>query len=73
LVYAIIQREATLKAFLDDFWLLGLIFHAMIPIVLFMRNNCGGKARLHGIDVGGAGLSLRTGFIRSSPAGRTPV
>jgi DHA2 family multidrug resistance protein len=41
LVYAIIQREATVKAFLDDFWVLGLIFLGMIPIVLFMRSTRG--------------------------------
>jgi DHA2 family multidrug resistance protein len=43
LVYAIIEREATLKAFLDDFRAAGLIFLAMIPIVLFMRSTVGGK------------------------------
>ena len=43
LVYAIIQRKATLKAFLDDFWLLGLIFLAMIPIVLCMRSTVHSK------------------------------
>ena len=39
LIYAIIQREATVKAFIDDFWLLGVIFVAMIPVVLFMRTK----------------------------------
>ena len=45
LMYTIIQREATVKAFIDDFWLLGVIFLAMIPVVLFMRTKGGGGKR----------------------------
>jgi hypothetical protein len=36
LVYAVIQREASAKAFLDDFWLLEVMFLIMIPAVLFI-------------------------------------
>jgi MFS transporter, DHA2 family, multidrug resistance protein len=46
LIYTVIQREATVKAFIDDFWLLGVIFLAMIPVVLFMRTTVGGKPAL---------------------------
>jgi MFS transporter, DHA2 family, multidrug resistance protein len=43
LAYALIQREASVKAFIDDFWLLGVIFLALIPVVLFMRTQVRGK------------------------------
>jgi DHA2 family multidrug resistance protein len=46
LVYAIIQREATMKAFIDDFRLLGAVFLAMIPIALCMRTRVRGTPRL---------------------------
>jgi len=39
LVYSMVQREASVKAFVDDFRLLGIIFLAMIPVVLFMRTK----------------------------------
>ena len=34
LIYAVIQREDSVKSFIDDFWLLGVIFLAMIPSCL---------------------------------------
>jgi DHA2 family multidrug resistance protein len=43
LIYEIIQREAAVKAFIDDFWLLGVVFLAMIPVVLLMRTTVRGK------------------------------
>jgi len=46
LIYVLIQREASMKAFIDDFWLLGAVFLAMIPIVLLMRTRVRGKPRL---------------------------
>ncbi|PWU01699.1 MAG: EmrB/QacA family drug resistance transporter [Terriglobia bacterium] len=38
LVYRLVQREATTKAFIDAFWLLGVIFLAIVPVMLLSRN-----------------------------------
>ena len=37
LVYGTIERQAAMMAFLDDFKMLGLVFFAVIPILLLMR------------------------------------
>jgi DHA2 family multidrug resistance protein len=44
LVYGMLQRESTMKAFIDNFWLLGVTFLAMIPILFFMRKTAPHKA-----------------------------
>jgi DHA2 family multidrug resistance protein len=36
-LYEEVQRHAAMKAFLDDFWLLTLVFVAFVPIVWLMR------------------------------------
>ena len=36
-LYNMIQRQAAMLSFVDDFWLLGLIFLAVIPLMLFMK------------------------------------
>ncbi len=43
MVYFIVQRHATMLAFLDNFKMLGVIFFAIIPILLFMK-----KPKAHG-------------------------
>ncbi|HXW15416.1 MAG TPA: DHA2 family efflux MFS transporter permease subunit [Terriglobia bacterium] len=43
LAYGLLQRHATMLAFVDDFWLMGLTFLALIPLVFLMK-----KARPHG-------------------------
>jgi hypothetical protein len=37
LVYGNLVRQATMQAFVDTFWLLGLTFLAMIPLMFFMK------------------------------------
>jgi DHA2 family multidrug resistance protein len=44
LIYDMIQREASVKAFIDDFCLLGVIFLAMIPVVSYYENHGAGEA-----------------------------
>jgi DHA2 family multidrug resistance protein len=39
LVYRLVQREAMMKAFIDDFRLLALLFLAAIPIMLLIRKR----------------------------------
>src|SRR5256885_13406490 len=37
MIYGTIERQAAMLAFLDDFKMLGLVFFAVIPILLLMR------------------------------------
>ncbi|MGB7621265.1 MAG: DHA2 family efflux MFS transporter permease subunit [Terriglobia bacterium] len=37
LLNGLLQRHATMKAFVDDFWLLGVLMLAMLPLLFFMR------------------------------------
>jgi hypothetical protein len=37
LLYGLIQRQATMLAFVDTFWLLGLTFLALIPLMFLMK------------------------------------
>jgi len=46
MVYGNLIRQATMLAFVDTFWLLGLTFIGMIPMMLFMK-----KARPHAAPV----------------------
>jgi DHA2 family multidrug resistance protein len=39
LIYRLVQREAMMKAFIDDFRLLGMLFLAAIPIMLLIRKR----------------------------------
>jgi len=43
LVYGNLLRQATMLAYIDSFWLLGLTFLAMIPFMFLMK-----KIKLHG-------------------------
>ncbi|MFN7993533.1 MAG: DHA2 family efflux MFS transporter permease subunit [Bryobacteraceae bacterium] len=41
-IYGMVQREAAMKAFVDNFWMLGLIFLAVAPVMCLMKST-----RLH--------------------------
>jgi DHA2 family multidrug resistance protein len=43
-VYAMAERQAMMKAFIDNFWLLGVTFLAVIPLIFFMRSVGAHKA-----------------------------
>ncbi|MGO8791176.1 MAG: DHA2 family efflux MFS transporter permease subunit [Terriglobia bacterium] len=43
MAYGILQRHATMLAFVDDFWMMGLMFLSLIPLMFLMK-----KARPHG-------------------------
>ena len=38
-VYGLVQREASMLSFIDNFWLLGVLFLAVIPLVFIMRST----------------------------------
>jgi DHA2 family multidrug resistance protein len=37
LLYGLVQRQSAMLSFVDDFWLLGVIFLLMIPALFFMK------------------------------------
>jgi DHA2 family multidrug resistance protein len=37
LLYGMVQRQSTMKAFIDNFWMLGIIFLAIVPLMFFMK------------------------------------
>jgi len=39
-----LQRHATMLAFLDDFWLMGLSFLSLIPLMFLMKKTRSSKA-----------------------------
>jgi DHA2 family multidrug resistance protein len=39
MIYASIQRQASMLAFLDNFKMLGVIFLVLIPLIMFMRKG----------------------------------
>jgi DHA2 family multidrug resistance protein len=47
LLYGEVQRQALLMAFLDDFWLIGVVSLACVPLVFLMRRFTGGMAVGH--------------------------
>jgi DHA2 family multidrug resistance protein len=47
IAYGLLQRHATMLAFLDDFWLMGLAFLSLIPLMLLMK-----KTRVNRAPVG---------------------
>jgi DHA2 family multidrug resistance protein len=50
LIYGNLVRQATMQAFVDTFWLLGLTFLAMIPLLFFMKTakpHAAGPAGVH--------------------------
>ena len=46
LAYGLLQRHAAMLAFVDDFWLMGLMFLSLIPLMFLMK-----KARPHGASI----------------------
>ena len=49
MIYNIIQRQATMLSFVDDFKMLGVVFFAIIPIFFLMRRPQmgGGSVPVH--------------------------
>jgi DHA2 family multidrug resistance protein len=43
LIYGMVQRESMMKAFIDNFWLLAVIFLALAPVMLLMRRISAGQ------------------------------
>ncbi len=39
MLYGLVQRHASMLAFADDFWLLGIAFLAMFPLILLMKKT----------------------------------
>ena len=39
LLYGMLQRQATMLAFVDDFWLMGIAVLAMIPLMFLMKKT----------------------------------
>jgi len=37
LIYRLVERQATMKAFIDDFWLLAVMFLALVPVMLISK------------------------------------
>ena len=37
-IYGMLQQQAALLSFVEAFWIMGVIFLAMLPLVLFLRN-----------------------------------
>ena len=44
LVYGEVQRQAAVMAFVDVFWMLMLIFAAILPLIFLLRGKTGGQA-----------------------------
>jgi DHA2 family multidrug resistance protein len=39
MAYGLLQRHATMLAFVDDFWLMGLTFLGLIPLMFLMKKS----------------------------------
>lgn len=48
LIYSLVQREAAMLSFIDAFWLLGILFLAIIPLVFVMRSTANEKVHVQG-------------------------
>jgi len=77
LVYGMVQREAAMQAFIDNFWLLAAIFVVIAPVMVLMKPIAAGrqpKEVEHAIQDsdGSAGVRQRRGGDRraSRPAAR---
>jgi DHA2 family multidrug resistance protein len=46
MAYGLLQRHAAMLAFLDDFWMMGLMFLSLIPLMFLMK-----KSRPHGAPI----------------------
>lgn len=43
LLYQLVQRESAMMAFIDNFWMLGVTFVALIPVMFLMKRNVSPK------------------------------
>jgi DHA2 family multidrug resistance protein len=43
-LYAIVQKQALMLSYIDAFWLLALVFAALVPLVLLLRKPDHGPA-----------------------------
>ena len=39
IIYRILQRQAMTLSYVDAFWLLGVLFLAVIPLIIFLREK----------------------------------
>jgi DHA2 family multidrug resistance protein len=39
MAYSLLQRHATMLAFVDDFWMMGLTFLGLIPLMIMMKKS----------------------------------
>jgi MFS transporter, DHA2 family, multidrug resistance protein len=39
MLYALVQRQSAMLAFVDNYWLLGVVFLAVIPLMLLMKSS----------------------------------
>ena len=37
MIYNMVQRQAVMKAFIDNFYMLGFVFLAVIPVLMFLK------------------------------------
>ncbi|MBI1824437.1 MAG: EmrB/QacA family drug resistance transporter, partial [Nitrospirae bacterium] len=44
ILYRMVDQQATMLAYIDNFWLLGLLFLAIVPLVFFLKRIERGKA-----------------------------
>jgi DHA2 family multidrug resistance protein len=49
MIYGTLQRQAAMLAFIDDFKMLGVIFFAMLPVLLLLKkpSKQAGSAPVH--------------------------
>jgi DHA2 family multidrug resistance protein len=47
-LYAMVQQQATTLSYVDSFWVFGMIFLAMIPLVFLMRRPAAGESPVAG-------------------------
>lgn len=47
MIYGFVKQQASMLAFIDNFWVLGCVFLAMIPLVFLMRKTIPQKEAVH--------------------------
>lgn len=52
-IYGMVQQQAALLSFVEAFWIMGVIFFCMLPLLLLLRN----ARDLHPRERGAAGAS----------------
>ena len=46
-LYATVQRQALVLSYIDAFWLLAVIFAAMLPLVLLLKKSDSSGSAVH--------------------------